>query len=335
MCILLGFHFDRGRLEKTEDKKIDLSNSLNKEFIEKYKDNVIEAYAKMSDEELEESVKGLKLLLKNRMGENIYMVSAGMLDNLDALDGYMNYSLSKIVDVSNLTKEQDELLVSIMEDIVLEELANNQSLRPKFLESDEKLDIALYRYLLDEIIMRNNGQVTVEDVDAEVNFINENRVTQKLEKMLEDTVQEYEREVRLYKRILSKDIETLADVYTQHKFLSVVTNYHKLINFNNEVMKKGLLEETDSKQIKIIVEKVLSQVVNGSFVLNDTYKNWKKGHNVKNAKQVVSNVIDEYGKSLIAKICTEEALKELQKANPTKEITMQDLEDVVIEKFDL
>lgn len=366
VCVsALGFHFERGRLEKTEDKKIDLSNSKNKEFIAKYEDSVKEAYANMSDEELDESVKDLKVLLKNRMGENIYTVSANMLDDLG---GYLEYSLSKIVDTSDLSKDQEALLVSMMEEIVLEELASERVSRAKFFESTEKLELLLYKNLLDEILKRQqalNAVSVVNDAEAskasevaavegntkavEANVVDDNevveilgegeegsiKITRKLNKILADTEQLYSREISAYKIVAAQDINVLTDTYVQYKFSSVANSYFLLKDFNDRMLKQGMPFETEDMQIKYIVERILSKVGTPIFELSENYKGWKKDYMPKNAKVVVSDVIDKYNKALMTKICTEEALMELQKANPAMELEMQDLEDIVCEKFDL
>ena len=132
---------------------------------------------------------------------------------------------------------------------------------------------------------------------------------------------------------MSQKIEDLTDAYMQYKFASASKDYFKLRNFNDQMMKEGLPIETEDKNIQIMVEKVLSQVGSPKFELSYSYKNWKREYMPKNAEAVVSDMIAKYGESLMAKICTEEALKELQKANPAME--MQDLEDIVCEKFDL
>ena len=88
-------------------------------------------------------------------------------------------------------------------------------------------------------------------------------------------------------------------------------------------------------KIKFFVEKLLSKFDSPANKLSENYLNWKKEYKPKDVTPVVSDIIGKYEKSLMAKICTEEMLQELQKANPAMEIQMQDLEDLVCEKFDL
>ncbi len=358
---VIGFHFGRGRLEKTEDKKIDLSNPLNREFIAKYEDAVIEAYKNMSDEELEECVKDLKSLLKRRMSENIYMVSANLLSESDELYGYLKYSLENIVNTSDLTSEQKELLTEMMEEIVLEELTSDRVGNAMMYESSEKLDIFVYKNLLSEILKRQNAPEAVDIVEAsdvaeiaeitesakapeiveEIDVAEEKEVidddsienTNRFNEILKDVEKDYARELETFRTVMSQKIEDLTDAYMQYKFASASKDYFKLRNFNDQMMKKGLPIETEDKNIQIMVEKVLSQVGSPKFELSYSYKNWKKEYMPKNAEAVVSDMIAKYGESLMSKVCTEEALKELQKTNPAME--MQDLEDIVCEKFDL
>lgn len=346
ICIsAIGFHFERGRLEKTEDKKIDLAESVNREFIAKYEDSVIEAYKNMSDEELEESIKDLKSLLKNRMGENIYITSEKLLEDLDYLHGYLGYSLEKIVNTSDLTEEQKELLTEMMEEIVLEELASDRTNKSKFFESSEKLDLLVYKNLLNEILKRQQ-LVTIDEKNetfeiVETSGISEEydddclKTSEKLNDILDNIEKEYSREIDIYKSVMSQKVDILADAYAQYKFFEVSRDYFQLRNFNQQMLENGFSLETEEQKVKFIVEKVLSKVTSPSFDLTYNYTRWKKDYMPKNTEAVVSDLIDKYSKNLMAKICTEEALEELQKANPTKEILMQDLEDLIYERFDL
>ena len=343
----VGFHFDRGRIEKTEDKKIDLAESVNREFIAKYEDSVIEAYKNMSDDELEESIKDLKSLLKNRMGENIYIASENLLEDLDDLHGYLGYSLEKIVNTSDITEEQKELLTEIMEEIVLEELASDRTNKAKFFDSSEKLDLLLYKNLLNEVIKRQQPvveknldgvetSVALEDAEMLEEFSEAGlKVSKELKSVLDKIKEKYIYEIEAYKTVVSQKIDVLTDIYMQYEFRNTSNDYFNFRSFNQRVAEKGFPFVTDDIKIKYIVEKVLSKVNSPINELTENYLSWKKEYKPKDATAVVSNIIGKYEKSLMAKICTEDALKELQKANPAMEIQMQDLEDLVCEKFDL
>ena len=338
ICVsALGFHFDRGRLEKTEDKKIDLSSPLNREFIAKYDNSIKEAYANMSDEELEESVMGLKELLKKRIGENVYVVSAGSLDDSEFLNGYLKYSLDNIVDTSDLTEEQIKLLVSMMEDIVLDELSNDEPSKTNFFESEGKLDILAYKHLLNEIIKRENSNVVSEETEATVEEVGASpeMVQEELSALFENLKNEYVYEIDAYKKVSEKSMDQLAESYLRSRFNVEGLNYTTLKNFTKEVKNGEIVEDLDDKNVEKIVQEDFVRQNAQKNADHPLYSSWRKGVNPNNLRSFVATVIEKYRQNLLNKICTEELLVKMQQANPYKEITMQDLEEFVNEKLDL
>lgn len=338
----IKFNFDKGLLVKGEDGKFSLDEPVNKAYINKYDEDIRRLCRYSDDEYMENYVDGLKKLLKNRVSENVYIVAQQFYDEPEEFSKYLKYSLSKIVDFNTLDSLQIKMLAVIFEEMIIDELNSENPRASVYYESNDKLDIMLYKHLLDELNFRNGNISNEEMVESEVVTknsegynISEIRLSPKLDEIFEKVGQENEREIRAYRGVINKSIGALTDAYVQHNFIAASGNYYNLKKFCKEVLKRGLSDETDDRKIKIIVEKIFSQVGSRDFVLTTSYKNWKKEHKIRNAEDVVAEIINKYGNSLMANICTENALKELQKANPAMEIEMQHLEDIVREKFDL
>jgi len=331
MCnSVIRYHLFKGRLEKNEDKKYDLDSPLNQEFIKNADEHVKEVYASMTKEQLYKEIDNLKYLLKNRISEAVYVVSRDFQDEPKELKGYLKYSLKKIVNTESLTKEQFKKLLSIFEEIILDELKLESSANPKYYTSDEKLDLLAYKNLLEELVLRENG---LKD-DYKKLDVNEINISSEINEHIEKSAEEYAEQINTYNKLMSMNLDVLVDAYLYYEYISARSTYEKLTSFNKQISATGL-SNIDEGKVSFYVRKVLKDA--RPFRKGEAigYFQWKRFNKPKKAEDVVLDLIEQYRKLILSKICTTEILAKLQEENPGIEIYPQHLEDLVAEKLEL
>jgi len=223
----------KGAIVRDANKKFDLTNPINRQFIELRQLHAGERYKKMSDEELLNAKEGLKKQLSQTLSTENYIVAKEILETApDKLDKYIIYTINKSVDVEKLDGESFNALKNTYREILTGRI-NDKTLPAdfsdiKFIEMSSKLNIDIYKTLLERLADTQSAKAGAQ-----------NNVPVKYLEFYDakDGATQTEKEIKAY-------IEVFKKSSTAETFNELAETYNKCCGENrNEAAAEKLLAE--------------------------------------------------------------------------------------------
>jgi len=314
-------HFiERGQIVQDANGKIDLNNPKNIEFINKYETRARESFQNLATIEVEVAKVNLKTFLKNRISAELYDVSENLFtDSIDKLKSYLEYRLKNIVNTEELTQAQYDELYNLFEDIVLEELEYKPLPNNKYFKSEKKVSLHTYKYLLETINDRKNGNYVKKEVplaakatEDDFEIVNDIIETKSFQNYVNLLKQMLGYKIELINRLKNTDKEDLVNAYLYNNFLFFKTKPYDF--YISKDLNKPV-DTVSSYKATNIVEKVLFNYNNVRNSDKAEFEEWKQKINIKNIEDLLNKTIQTYKETLDEEIFRQHAYEMLLEDN--------------------
>ena len=344
------YHIEQGNIHRDTDEKIDLNNPTNIEFVNKYRSKAQEKINEFSLGELLESLNQIKRMFYTRTSKEVYQVAI----DLKATDeknynGYLEYSLGKILDTSKLDASQKRVWFNLFKEHIDSRISEEEISSVGYISSTEKLDPTPFLPLINKFIECKESKIEgfsieeyikqfqkseKEPVILKKNPSNEIVEGKSITKYIDITKELYGSKIRALKILDKMSTKDVLDTYLFSRYI-VAKHSNRLLNTTRDIKNFRISEDLDLDQAIIIAEKVLTQKISKEALKSKDYQEWKKELFIPKIERFVEEILKIYKRHAITTICPNRAFEMLKSINPDIEMSREQFVDYMMKRFEL
>lgn len=336
------YHMNKGRIVRGEDGKFDLSNPLNRRFIQKYTDAAKAKYETMTTKELEQEKTNLQNKILPFIGRETY-INAQEIQKISAedFDSYISYTARKIINTEGFTDLQLDSLTDIFKEIITKRI-NDKSLPSDFSDINlialsSKCEIPNSSKLLERLSEPVEAARELKFEETDKGFEIQIEADEAFDELISNIQSDYGAKINIIKTMQNTEkypSSKLTEAYLYNRFLGLkLKGDNALADFMRFTPSKGHNPiAIDKINIENFVENILYK--DKKVPQNDAdFEKFKKHFDTKKIAESIEEIKSLYRKNFYKKVCTEDTLNMLQDANPYVPVSRENLIAVVNEKL--